>query len=336
MAGTRPYALCILLLLCMCSSLPLEAEDHGGCQCDCSGVDHCSNCCDTCAASEFCCDEWFIRGAALFLDREDPDSAVLLTSAGAPAVNANQFDFDYELGVDVSLGRRFGDGYDFELRYFGIDSWRESLTSAYALPAAVGNTPIVIAGQARFDYASELYNGEFNLGRQYSPNLRVFTGFRMLELNERLDIFIDAGGDSNAIGDANNYLYGWQLGADGSLTNAANPLQINVIGKAGIYHNNAEIRGERYFPPFGALQASAVDEQDVTAFVGELQILGTYPLTNRLAVRGGYQLLFVDGVALASDQLNHIGSLAVGVATADLDRSSVLYQGALLGLEYVW
>ena len=70
------------------------------------------------------------------------------------------------------------------------------------------------------------------------------------------------------------------------------------------------------------------------AFCGEIGITLTYDLTERLSIRGGYQLLWLDGVALASQQplFSLTGPLDDHITTAT--NGDLFYNGAFAGLEY--
>jgi hypothetical protein len=71
---------------------------------------------------------------------------------------------------------------------------------------------------------------------------------------------------------------------------------------------------------------------DVT-FVGEIGVTGAYQWTEHLAIRGGYQLLWIQGVAVASDQIPVVDVFAqTGLNT----NGNVFYHGALMSLDLTW
>ncbi|MEX0979080.1 MAG: hypothetical protein WDZ48_09525, partial [Pirellulales bacterium] len=81
-----------------------------------------------------------------------------------------------------------------------------------------------------------------------------------------------------------------------------------------------------------------------TAFVGDLNFTGLYQLTEHWAVRVGYQLLWISGVALASEQSSVGGGFGGAVATqAFFDPSfpivtsgDVFFHGALVSAQANW
>jgi len=64
--------------------------------------------------------------------------------------------------------------------------------------------------------------------------------------------------------------------------------------------------------------------------------MATYDITSNLSIRGGYQLLLIDGVALAGDQVPSTAGLFGNNNTAvNADTgNSVLYHGLHFGVEY--
>ena len=66
--------------------------------------------------------------------------------------------------------------------------------------------------------------------------------------------------------------------------------------------------------------------------MGEIGIAGDYRLTDRWSVRGGYRLIWIDRVALATDQL----AASDFVFARGIDPTGdVFYHGAFVGLHYV-
>ena len=57
-------------------------------------------------------------------------------------------------------------------------------------------------------------------------------------------------------------------------------------------------------------------------------------LTDRLSARVGYQLLWLEGVALATDQLDN-SNPSIPIATLD-NGGGVFYHGGFAGTEFLW
>jgi hypothetical protein len=67
--------------------------------------------------------------------------------------------------------------------------------------------------------------------------------------------------------------------------------------------------------------------------VGDLGLAAMVRLISHIVLRGGHQLLWIDGVALASDQFAATATPDAFVVTTS---GGVFYRGTLCGLEVTW
>ena len=124
--------------------------------------------------------------------------------------------------------------------------------------------------------------------------------------------------------DTQNQLYGLQFGVHATPWNCGR-FRADVIVKAGAFHNNAT--------SFAFTNGTSIgDTQNELAFAGELGVTEAYEFTDCIALRLGYQMTVVDGVALATEQLTTHQTTG-GVANTDTS-GNVLYHGGLIGLEF--
>lgn len=96
----------------------------------------------------------------------------------------------------------------------------------------------------------------------------------------------------------------------------------------------AEDEGE---PPTVETEVETIDRNEkatdnMAAFVGELSIMGQYQVRRNLAVRASYDLMWVNQVALALDQVSFVESNPPDIKTG----GSLFLQGFSFGAEYVW
>jgi hypothetical protein len=64
--------------------------------------------------------------------------------------------------------------------------------------------------------------------------------------------------------------------------------------------------------------------------------MSVYQLTSHLAVRAGYQMLWVDGLAVAVEQFNpNLAELTLGPARLN-DNGTLVYHGPHLGMVLTW
>jgi len=296
-----------------------------------------------------CCDGdpvWRIRANVVWMRLSRPNDAALATDftpGGNVLLNASEFKFNNQCGPEIAIARQINDDWNVEGRFFRIDGWNASRGSVdalesdvqYASPFRIGVPPsffiydTTIAGS----YRSELTDVEINFRRQINDFWSVLLGFRYLGLDESLALqqgvnfgFATFTHDIGAVND----LYGFQIGADMNLWSCG-PLSVQGLFKAGVYGDHATNRAHIGLT-HSDYSADSNAAADGVAFVGEMGITGVYRFTNHLSLRGGYQLLWLEGVAQASDQVAVSNPLA-GTATVSF-RSSPLYDGAFLGLEF--
>lgn len=164
-----------------------------------------------------------------------------------------------------------------------------------------------------------------------------FVGFRYLYLGENLDLDgqrSEQGGMETGdywVGTRNN-LFGTQVGGRLRGGNFGR-LGWELVGKAGLFGNAA--RQEQYvldYPDFYLREPSWTSGGNV-AFVGELGISATYQLNDVFDVKAGYNLMWLDGVALAPNQLDFT---FVSTSGTRLDTGSLLLHGVNVGLEARW
>jgi hypothetical protein len=313
--------------------------------CGCDAADGCG--CD--AADGCCCPAWTFTAGSLIMDRSTPDDAVLVTDSfgewGNVLLDANEFAFNFRAGWEFSAIRHNlrCTCWDLEARYARIDGWRAvrdpvfspyGSVVRYATPLGNPYFPAMVSA----GYESHFDSLELNLRRPTGCGwLTLLGGFRFAELDERgMTIFRVTDPESaqpNVVSSevgAINDLYGFQLGADARLWQWC---CLSVDGKlrAGVYYNRAV--GSVVHSQSSVDQAWAVRDRDSqTAFLGELGLTGTCQLTDALAVTAGYQVMWLAGVAVASDQLA-VSDPYFGTSTVDTSGSP-FYHGAVISLEY--
>ena len=222
----------------------------------------------------------------------------------------------------------------------GVDSFIGRVDAFYAPNGAVvqfvspvGN--VVFPAIVSASYRSELHSIEVNGKRSLNEHFTFISGFRYLDLNEQsLSFRQDVGPNLNlaaySIG-AQNRLSGAQIGLDTKLLRCAR-FELGSLVKAGAYSNDAA-NSALITQNIGSSYASSAAANHA-AFVGELGLTGTYQVSDCVLFRAGYQLMWIDGVALASDQVA-VSDPLHGAATVN-PHGTVFYHGASAGLEMRW
>ncbi len=294
--------------------------------------------CETCR-----CGRAQAEASALFIHRSTPGTrAVLLDANGADLYDASRLDFPFAVGPRVSLTVLDCEGWGFESNFFFIDGW--SATSDIpngSLPGGTGTLVVdsvtnLALTNAHFESIARLYSAETNFRKPLFGNLSFLAGFRWLELTDRYLAEGTSATTRNTISETiltHNNLYGFQVGADGPLFQEADRWRITGFVKGGIFLNNADQATSLSDP--GGLGSRAVNNNEISAaFFGEAGVIGYLQITKHLAASGGYQVMFVNGVA---QPVNQLSGTNLANSTAAVDASAGLfYHGATAGLELTW
>ncbi len=288
---------------------------------------------------------WSGSVGAVILQRARPVSTPFLLNpvSGQSLIDPAGFHFPFEGGPDVGLVR-YGRWADVEFRYFGVHDWQAAQgpldsPDGFTLPIP-GFDPAFGSFTLASWYVSSLDSVELNLRRNILPRLSLLAGFRYVRLHERLSFFAgdSALANGSIIGfNANNDLYGLQIGAEGLLWDRGGRFRVEGALKAGVFANSA--RSSIGVNHIGSGGGGDPDQifwlgHDHTAFVGDLNFVGVYQLTEHLALRGGYQLLWLNGVAIASEQIHRL-DLDTGDVGTNTSHGT-FYHGVLVGLEAAW
>jgi hypothetical protein len=289
-----------------------------------------------------CRARWTATADALIMSRTATAGAPLLLSPlGANLLNSAGLAFSPTVGPRLDLMRHAGNGWDLELNYFGLDSWNATADfPPAAIPATIGGLILdrslkLPVTEAQFTYRSQIDSGEINLRHSCGGWLTALAGFRCVELEEQYAVT----GTESVYGkpfqhavDAHNHLFGFQLGADGRLLDRGG-LSIDGIVKAGVLYDAAS-QDSQFADPTGVGNFAAAASAGQASFLGEIGLLASYHITPHMALRGGYQVLWLEGVALAPRQIP-VTSLGAGTAAVDTS-GGIFFQGANAGFEISW
>jgi hypothetical protein len=297
-----------------------------------------AGCCNTDFCRSCWCPRWTASADFIILDRVGGANQTLVRGT-IPRVGTNDLldgdDFRQGMHGGPRLGLiRHGDlGYDLELLYFQIDGWSNSRTVypngqilSFDLPDF---TALSTTDPIRFDYASKLYNAEFNVRWNPLCRVTVLAGFRWLELRENLE---GAGVPSTLEyfwnTNTKNNLYGFQIGADADLWERG-CFSIDGLAKFGIFGNHAEQSSALSTVQQSGIGSAATNH---TSFLGEIALQCKCQVTQSLTLRAGYGAMWLQGIALAPGQIqeDYFNHDLFGINA----NNGVFYHGAVAGLEY--
>jgi Putative beta barrel porin-7 (BBP7) len=274
------------------------------------------------------------RNRPLVLDLNTRD--VLLT--------VGDLDFDWDGGLRVGYACREYDCWGVEFVYLGYFDQTAAAGVAsnddLALPGALGLAVnnFFAADDVRVHYTSDLQSAEASFDLccvGCDTVVDWLAGFRYVYLGEGFGIRSFDSAESTTrynVGTDNN-LFGAQVGA--RVRKCRNCWAWEGTTKAGIYGNYMQQSQAPIvdFPDFEFRRRRETDSGDV-AFVGDVNLSGIYRVTDVWGLRAGYNVIWIDGVALAPEQLDFSNGPNSG---KHLEEGGNLFlHGVNVGVEARW
>ncbi len=280
-------------------------------------------------------------------DAEIGNQPLVLLDGNAPTqsnvlLSTADLDFPWQVGPRITLGRDFDAFRSFEATYWGIFDWKTTATvngnNNLNLPGDLGlaaGLDFFNADTMTIDYKSQINDGELTYLQNYG-GLAWLIGFRYFGLGEQFSVTSTDNQTGTSFYQINAYnnLFGGQIGA--RLTQGCGTCtswSYDITGKAGVYDNvisTAQRVGD--FSGFSLRDVKTNASQ--VAFIGEIDFNTNYALNPTWSIRGGYQVFWVDGLALAPNQLDF--SDTAGSGTTVNKTGGLFMHGAHAGLMARW
>ena len=292
-----------------------------------------------------------VRVAWLSLQRDTPDDTTLLTgrASGSPVffklLDASALDFGRQNGWEISATLRQTPESAVELRYFQVDSFSAETTlfrsdgwvHEFDGGALAIDTPV----DYTYRYESLLRSAELNLLEgPAGSRVEWLAGFRWLEVNETLSAGIvprvAVPGGSWKFSTRND-LYGLQVGVNALLTDRDSPLEFRATARTGLFYADRRSTFRTGYNNPLIDRAYSADDNTI-AFAAELGISAIYRITQSIGLELSYHVLWIDDVALASEQAATTGYMASAShpqGTA-INGGTVFYHGLNCGLVFTW
>ncbi|WP_420131133.1 hypothetical protein [Rhodopseudomonas sp.] len=289
---------------------------------------------------------------------------------GVEVLNSNQLHQRLAAGPRIAVSYSDPSGYGVELSYFNVLGLKASRSIGPETPGQW----LVMKAPGNFwqtqDYAyqsmvwqdeTRLHSLEANLRLELSPRVTLLAGVRWLQLHDQLQGTLDPAdlgqpmwkfnvpsrlsdavplpGSSVVINppfwtsSTTNNLYGVQIGARAILWEIER-VSVEGVLKAGLFDNHATqtalVSMQKQIYPTKAIT-------DAAAFVGQGGIAAKYRLSDLVALKLGYEALWLGRVALAPAQIQAISTTRTAVGATGVNcRSSTLLQGVTIGMEYAF
>jgi hypothetical protein len=312
---------------------------------------------------------WYVRADGNWLNRTTQTETTTATVLFADGTVGNNRiisqEFDAAPGMRAFFGRNIWDGMTYvEMGYFGLNHWDELtelnrvnglgiIKSNLDLGFGTGTDPVF----QRVAYSSTIHNAELNVRTFFSPRFAFVGGLRYFNLNETLVIgergtvvTTIPGTTSTGTFDyfnwrnvsTDNNILGPQAGLDWAYE-ITDDVRINLLSRAvlGANFSQSTVRQQRdaidQINQIPIRDARVVnDEEAVICGMIELHSSLDVLLTRNILFRGGFQFLWVSGIAVAPEQHADAITNPNGVQRQIENGADAIFFGPFVGLEVYW
>ena len=319
--------------------------DDSGCD---GWSDECRNLMPSCKMCP--CTYGWAEGLLLWRDNQSTNRPIVINlNTQDTLISTNDLNFDSGWGIRAGFGIRRCDNWGWEFEYLGVFDQNAArsveLADELALPGDLGlsTNNFFFADEVSVRYESQINNAEINrvcccCCCEDACNCRSVEwlyGFRYLNLNEDFSIVSTDFQESTSTYDihTNNNLFGLQVGQ--RVRHCRGRWSWEGTGKAGIFGNAAEMHSDPIvdFPAL-VVRPSRSESTGNVAFVGDLNLTAIYQINRIWGARLGYNLIWIEGVALAPDQLDFTSTTSGGSGIST--DGGVFLHGVNAGFEARW
>jgi hypothetical protein len=309
---------------------------------------------------------WYFRGDSVWLTRSHADYHNLtsynnLNNANDRLnfhflLNTDDVTYPLEPGMRLTFGRYVTDTWMVEGTYYGAVSWDRRNGTPNFPTGANGLGPLLSywgPGFGAFDtgaftgsnvqtasYESQFNSGELNVRHAVWGTTTILGGIRYLNVGDFFQLAAsDNANNTNSNGSGfyrtwtNNNLVGVQLGTEYTHDLWFPRLFGSIDCRGGIYANFDEQKNLLFNSGDSYNQRS--DRHVQFASVWDLTFALSYLATDHLTIRGGYTFLYIDGIALAPNQLDTNPTM-LSSRKFIADNDTLTLQGPFVGGELVW
>lgn len=296
---------------------------------------------------------WYFRGEAVWLFRNNPNERNLTTLDNNRFVlNTDDLGFGLTPGMRLTLGHYLTDRTAIEGAFYGTNNWDEqtstskfvSLNGAGPLNPYWGNgggpfstSAFSNSNQQFASYQTSFDSAELGVRQWITPSMSALLGFRFINVGDQFQLSANNDAFSGDTGFyrtwTTNNLIGLQFGTEYTHELFTHCLFFSIEGKAGAFLNFADQKNLLFNTDTTYNQRSDRETQFSSMF--DLSIALTALVSNHLTLRGGYTFLFLDGLALATDQLDSNPTLNNSRGFI-ADKGTMTLQGPFVGAELAW
>ena len=294
-----------------------------------------------------CPASWYVRVEMPHLNREGNKGVSYSTGFRLD-------DFDFEPGGRMTLGRQRDCLEGWELTFTGMFEWevadlRDHRTfdqTASGDPEFFTTLVPIGVDASSFEgapYQASRFRSRFDslelLKKRWGWDvISCSSGVRYIDVSEEFELYSIAPDDSigHLTMDTQNKMLGFQLGVDFYYPVGRWTMEGNLKGSLNGNLARGQFRLENGgpFPDFGTLYGNDFSSVRLATMV-ELGYHVSYHISERVKIRGGYEVLWLYGVAAAVEQLRD-GTLKVNTGTHAETDYAIIYHGGTFGFEIAW
>lgn len=310
-----------------------------------------NDCCCVIPTSKMCPCTYGWADMLLLWRDNDATNRPLVTNlnTGESLISTGDLGFDAGWGVRSGFGVRDAcGGGGWEFGYLGIFDQNAGrsveLADELALPGDLGlaTNNFFFADEASVRYESTINGAELNRvcccccsDGCCSRSFEWIYGLRYLNVNEDFAITAVDLQESTSVYDinTNNNLFGGQIG--NRVRRSCGRWSWEGTGKLGLFGNAAEQHSDPIvdFPNF-VIRPGRTESTGNLAFVGDFNLTAIYQITNVWGARLGYNVIWIEGVALAPDQLDFTNTPTSGSGIST--DGGIFLHGINAGVEARW
>jgi hypothetical protein len=261
---------------------------------------------------------WNVTADFVYLKRNDLHGKEIVYNNNAPVLNTKKLlhSFDFEPGFRVALSYAKNHWSTIEATFMTLHHWegahvvRGSGSLSFPFNTPNYTTDYQTADKAKARYTSKFYNGELNYWRHFTARRADYFSFsgiigaRYMQLDEKFNLaFYKLSDVSHYKIHTWNHLYGLQLGLD-LMVNPTPCISWEFLAKVGealsrskehtfLGDNNDTTTLRR----FGDHKSNGVFFADVEALI-------TFQWTANFNLHAGYEVIYLNGMALAPEQID--------------------------------
>ncbi|MBM4092640.1 MAG: hypothetical protein FJ276_24970 [Planctomycetes bacterium] len=304
---------------------------------------------------------WYdVNAEWICLKRDNIGNELVFTTDGlngAPVLRMSDLDFGHVSGFRTSMAVQLSAGNNIEGGYMGTFNWASmaqavsnihnlfSVMSEYGTAPFNGFDETDRAGVHRIEYSSGFDAFELNYRRRWmAPNSRVqgswMAGARYLYMAEDFKYVTQApinnGAQMYYQCSTMNSMTGGQLGADLWLC-VIPGINVGIDGKAGLFGNRTKQQTHIDATTFTTGPVVEEMSEGTPALLAESNVTFLWRINQNWTLRAGYMFMWMDGLALASDNFNAAPPFVAGQRVVNLHNNThVFYHGGTAGLEWQW